>query len=137
VPPTAALSVPIATIFVAILVLDTSLGSAATSIIVGVGPAVLVLIAAIPIAITTLAVTVHPPIPTHRTIITVVATGGTVIVITIVAIFRSPIAPDRSVVTASFILVTQLIRWLLSALLWNRNSLRLGGDRCLSSVFGE
>jgi hypothetical protein len=95
------------------------------------------MIVAIPVAIATFAVTVHPPIPIRRTIITVVAICGAVIVITIIAIFRSQIAPDRSIVTAPLILVTQLIWWLRSALRLYRSGLRLGGDRCLSSVFGE
>jgi hypothetical protein len=129
VPFESAVSIPIAAVFVAVLILKADLHVPPGPILIVITPVVIVL--------------AHSPAATYCTMLRVLVRHSPHIVpvhathAVAIALLRSPIATDLNVLSAPPVWLTRLLR-LLGGTLWlHRNSLGLVGTRSLSCLFGE
>jgi hypothetical protein len=128
----------VAAVFVPVLVLDTRLNAPSSSIVVETPPAIKIVIAAIPVAISTIQFVVAFPsrILAHCAVIAVVAASTRGTVSRIVALLCPPIAAETNVLAAFLVLFPRLFRLLRGLFGLNGSGLR-SWSRSIFCVLSE
>jgi len=131
--------VPVAAVFVSILVLHARLNASSSSIIIEIAVAIPIVMVAMPAAISTIPpiAALHSQISIPRAIITVVGASTRGVVTQLVALLCLPIATDTNILAAFLVLLPRLFRLLRGPLGLNGSGLRLAWSRSIFGVLSE